>query len=371
MFSTPAWLFALTALLIPLALHLWSRRPRRVVRVGTVRHLGGLPEARARSARLADPLLLLLRLLILAAIVVGLAGPRLRGTGAGLPDHLVLVSPEFLGTAWLDSLGGTRVRLIAPGLPDVRLTRETRAAWAPALPLWEALAAADRMVARGGTIDVYARPRLSALGAVRPAMRVTVRWHLPAAAPRHQWIADLSRTPGDSIQALIGDGDATSISYQRIRTTTPNALPLPASAPPRATASRRLSLRASASPGEPLTPSQAARLSAATRAVSEALGQQVSITTEEARADTTITLPAPLIESEALADALLERWPWRPLASDSLDPREVSQAEAMPDAAAPASDPGPAPRTRELLLLAALLLLVERWLAGRPRRSPA
>jgi hypothetical protein len=133
----------------------------------------------------------------------------------------------------------------------------------------------------------------------------------------------------------------------------------------------KIALRASASPREPVTPSQAARLVAATRAVTEELGQRTTIVAESANADTTLTLPASLIASDALADSLLERWPWKPLTADSLDPREVSTAEASPRAALPGQDRGDSPKTRELLLLAALLLVVERWLASRTRRSVA
>jgi hypothetical protein len=371
MFSAPLWLLALAALVIPLALHLWSRRPRQVLRVGTLRHLGDLPQARARSARLSDPLLLLLRLLILATVIVGLAGPRLGGNGMGLPARLTLVSPELLGDPALDSLDGTTVHLIAAGLPERRLTKGMAPDSGAAIPLWDALKAADQLVAPGGVIDLYTRPRLASLGQSRPAIRAAVRWHAPAAGTRRQWVADLSRLPGDSIQAILGDGDATSITYQRIRTTALNALPVRPSTPPREPELRRLALRASASPGEPVTPSQATRLNAATRAATEELGQRTTFVAEPANADTTLTLPASLIASDALADSLLERWPWKPLAADSLDPREVSTAEATPRAALPGHDRGDSPKTRELLILAALLLFVERWLSSRTRRSPA
>lgn len=369
MFATPIWLAALAALAIPLLLHLWSRRPRQVVRVGTLRHLGDLPAARARSARLSDPLLLLLRLLILAAIVLGLAGPKLRGGSAGLPSRLVLVDPALLGDSSLDSLAGTTVHLLTPGIPVVRLTRGMPPDSSQALLTWDALASADQLVAVDGTIDVYARPRLASLGERRPAIRAAVRWHAPTPGTRRTWIADLSRLTGDSIQAIIGDGDATSIGYRRFRTTDLNALPLRASAPPREPTEQRLSLRVSASPREPATPSQATRLNAGIRAVSAELGQHTTFVAEPANADTTLSFPAGLVESDALADSLLARWPWRPAARDPHDPREVSLAEAVPQAALSRGEMAETPRTRELLLLAALLLIVERWLAGRSRKA--
>lgn len=358
MFATPLWLAALAALVIPLALHLWSRRPRLVIRVGTLRHLGEVPPARARSTRLSEPLLLLLRLLILAAIVLALAGPRIRGATLGRPARLLLLDPALHADPLLDSLNAARatVRLLAPGLPERRLPLNTADAAAPSLPIWEALRQADRLVTDGGTIEVYARPRLARLGPVRPALRSTVRWHAPAAAETRSWLVALTAIPGDSAEALLGTGNASGVEYTRLRARDPAAIPLAAGRAPAPATPRRLHV-----PGADTS----RRLAFAIRAVSEELGQRVSLA---APGDTTLDLPPHLLPAEALADSLLARWPWRPEVADTQDPRELSVAAALPQAAVMASVAPREIRTRELLLLAALLLLLERWLASRPRR---
>ncbi|MBK6422606.1 MAG: BatA domain-containing protein [Gemmatimonadetes bacterium] len=362
MFATPLWLAALAALAIPLALHLWSRRPRQVVKVGTLRHLDGLPAARARSARLSDPLLLLLRLFILAATVLGLAGPRLRGGTVGLPSRLVLVEARLAADPLLDSLNqaGATVRLLAPGLPEIQLPAKPRVV--AALGPWEALAEADRLVAPDGVIDLYAHPRLAALGAERPALRATVRWHAPAPTAERRWLADLSAIPGDSLQGIVGRGNAGGITYTRIRATDRAAFP-DESLTTTPLTPRRLAL-------DPPDSLAARRAGLAIRAVSEALGQVVTLATAT-DGDTALSLPTSQFGSDALADTLLARWPWRPAAADLRDPREVTVATALPRVAPPRADADLAPRTRELLLLVALLLLGERWLARRPRRSAA
>ena len=96
-------------------------------------------------------------------------------------------------------------------------------------------------------------------------------------------------------------------------------------------------------------------------------GQDASLAADSQRGDAVLSLPPRLLESDALADTLLDRWPWR--FSDPGDPREVSLAAARPRAASPVSREATEPHGRELLILAALLLLVERWLASRPRRG--
>lgn len=361
MFATPLWLAALAALIVPLALHLWSRRPRQVIRVGTLRHLGEVPPARARSTRLSEPLLLLLRLLILAAIVFALAGPRIRGATLGRPARLLLLDPALHADPLLDSLNAARatVRLISPGLPERRLPLAPADTAAEPLLFWDALRQADRLVADGGTLDLYARPRAARLGAVRPALRSMVRWHVPAAEATSRWLVSLTALPGDSAEALIGAGNAGGVEYTRLRARDPGVLPLAAGRTPAPVTPRRLHV-----PGA----DSSRRLALALQAVSEELGQRVTLA---ATGDTTLDLPPHLLPAEALADSLLVRWPWRAELNDPQDPREVSVVAALPQAAVAARVAPPEIRTRELLLLAALLLLLERWLAGRPRRRAA
>ncbi len=361
MFASPLWLAALAALGIPLALHLWSRRPRQVIRVGTLRHLGEVPPARARSTRLSEPLLLLLRLLILAAIVFALAGPRVPGATLGRPARLLLLDPALYADPLLDSLNASRatVRLISPGLPERRLPLAPGDTAAPPLPLWDALRQADRLVADGGTLEVYARPRLARLGAVRPSLRSSVRWHAPAPGATRRWLVSLTALNDDSSEALIGTGDASGVEYSRLRARDAGVLPLAAGRTPAPRVPRRLHV-----PGA----DSSRRLRLALQAVNDELGQRVTLA---AIADTTLDLPPHLLPAEALADSLLVRWPWRAELNDPQDPREVSVVAAQPQAAVAARVAPAEVRTRELLLLAALLLLLERWLAGRPRRRAA
>lgn len=361
MFATPLWLAALAALGIPLALHLWSRRPRQVIRVGTLRHLGEVPPARARSARLSEPLLLLLRLLILATIVLALAGPRIRGATLGRPARLLLVDPALHADPLLDSLNAARatIRLLAPGLPERRLPLDPAEATVPPLALWDALRQADLLVTDGGTLDVYARPRLARLGAVRPSLRSTVRWHSPDPAATRRWLVSLNALTGDSVEALIGAGNAAGIEYTRLRASDPAALPLVAGRTPAPRVARRLHV-----PGADTS----RRLGLAIRAVNEELGQAVTLA---AAGEATLDLPPHLLAADALADSVLARWPWRAELADTADPREVSIAAALPQAAGAARVAPLEIRTRELLFLAGLLLLAERWLARRPRRRGA
>jgi hypothetical protein len=397
-FSAPLWLYGLATLAIPLALHLWSRRPRHVIRVGSLRHLTDLAEARSWSARLTQPLLLALRLGILTSIVLALAGPRIPGRHlGGRVGQLVLIDPALLSDSGLirsdpllDSLTRSRatIRLLAPELPKVQLdgvrtefrvpgsalTRNTPGTRnAERGTIWDLLVSADHLVSRDGEMIVIARPRMSVLGGRRPALRSRVRWHAPVPAPAASWPAATWRTPGDSLLTLTGWGTAEGVSYRSVRSPVaradrecpecvePGSLAVLVSVPD-SVASRRLRL--------------------AVVAVATMLGQRVIpaitadaadlILTTSALSDSVLRLDRPVaslapavVGSPALADSVLAHWPWQPLGRDESDPREATLSQALP--AAGSADPEDSREARIPLLLAALVLLtLERWIATRP-----
>jgi hypothetical protein len=130
--TTPSALLALLGLLVPLAIHLWNRRPGQEVAVGSLRWLTAGANRRLRNLRLEQVLLLLLRASLLAVLAVAVAGPVWRQVLPGGRGQ-VLLSPELAGTSSLaamrpsiDSLRrrGYKLRWLSQGLPRV-----SAAAW--------------------------------------------------------------------------------------------------------------------------------------------------------------------------------------------------------------------------------------------------
>ncbi|HEU4700823.1 MAG TPA: BatA domain-containing protein, partial [Gemmatimonadales bacterium] len=210
-FVAPAWLAALAALAVPLALHLWARRPGRVVRVGSLRGLEAAP-ARARALRLTDPWLLLLRLLLLAALVLALAGPYRAGAGRGRPVTWALVDPALPGdptaraalAPLLDSLRrtGTPLRLLAPGLPALDATDTT--ATPAAADAWAVLREADAQLAPGSRIVVLAPDGFTRVSGERPRLRAAVEWRaLPGRAAGRSTDAAADRRDTLPLGALL------------------------------------------------------------------------------------------------------------------------------------------------------------------------
>lgn len=170
----PIWLAGLGALLVPIALHLWSRRGGRPIRVGSIRLLAGTPPATRRSWMVQEPWLLVLRCAVLATLAVALAGPFWMPRGAG-SNLQALVAPDVLDReALVDSLqqAGVSVSLLdsapAGGTPN----------------LWTALRHADRLAPRGTRFIVFAPDLLRYFRGERPMLSTRVEWHTrPAMAP--------------------------------------------------------------------------------------------------------------------------------------------------------------------------------------------
>jgi aerotolerance regulator-like protein len=165
-FLAPLWLAGLASLAVPLALHLWSRRTGRAVRVGSIRLLSGAPPPMARRPRLHDPWLLALRCALLAALVLALARPYWTTRRVTAPTWALVATDVVDRAGLLDSLERTG-RTVRPLDPS---------------DLWLSLAIADQAARPGTHFEVFAAPLLSGTRGTRPQLRSPVVWHPRAAA---------------------------------------------------------------------------------------------------------------------------------------------------------------------------------------------
>lgn len=411
MLSHPLWLSGLLALGIPLALHLWSQRPGRVIRVGSTRHLSELPPVHRFSLRLTERLLLALRLGVLAALVLALADPRLTMPATSAATPIVLVSREvaadsaaWLTDRWLDSLGrsGTALTLLAAGFPSLDRGHPSPDT-ADAVPLWDRVAEADRRLPSGRPFVVVASARLSTLGTARPRLSRPVVWHATAfEAPRWALAAAWSVAPGDSIALWLRKGDSLRTREHRITIGGAAGVQQTALGPAVEVrvegVARRVRLLAAdaestgvavaavrplavALPG--WSASEAHRLEVAARVVGEAVGLPVVRAAAPDSADLTLApstdavgrqrllVPAAWLPLPTLPDSLLQRWPLpTPLRARS-DPRVATLSQLRPGVRNGGTGATTAPRHLRvpLLWLALTLLAVERLLAARSRRS--
>ncbi|MBF9144125.1 BatA domain-containing protein [Hymenobacter properus] len=227
----PAALLALTGLLVPVAIHLWNRRPGREVAVGSLRWLTAGANRRLRNLKLEQLWLLLLRAALLAVLAVAVAGPvwqqpQLSSRG------VVLLSPEVQGLPALaalkptiDSLRrrGYGLRWLAAGFPRLSGSR-WRAAGQPgaadsaganlnATFTWARVQQAVA-VFPGQPLLVVTSARLRNLSGSHAPLPPGIRWQALPDTSSASWLA-AAHSFGDSLQLLVGHSREAGTTYRR------------------------------------------------------------------------------------------------------------------------------------------------------------
>ena len=376
-FAVPLALLGLVLLAVPLAIHLRPQRTRQVVRVGSVRHLAGASPPSRSGLRLTEPVLLALRLAVVALLVLLLAGPFLRRSSAAAGRKVALVAAPAA-----DSAAAALVRRIADSLVREGFSPQQLD---PRADVWQALRAANALLPPGSHIALVSTNRVRAAG-VRPALDPDVSIHLApgaqgtlvraasggvqrrvtiAAAPAREFDARLVAAAFRAIAA--GRGDSLELTTRSAADSTPHPaaaedewlvwLPDPASAPlPPARVRGNATL---------LTDGASERTPGAIRVRRDAGALTVTLAGRFA-ADS-----AELMLTGALPELLAGIWP-DPAARFARDTslHTVTASQLRPGrAAAPRSGGARAPIDAWLLAAAALLFLAERWMSHRGLRA--
>jgi len=204
---TPMGLWALLALAIPILIHLFNRSRGRLVRIGHIDLIRQARRLKVTEVKLAQWLLLLLRLGIftLAALVLaGLARPGLKSSESAT----AYVSPAWLRTvqpALINELLGRHERVFVlqadfPALDKDLLNeiRQTPLKTSTIRNVWPLLADRLSLEHHGGAVDAYVVDLLMQFGSSRSGLPTAVNWNLahPGSAP------ELQQLPGSAVIAF-------------------------------------------------------------------------------------------------------------------------------------------------------------------------
>ncbi len=106
-FANPTYLWALLGLIIPLAIHLWSKKEGKTIKIGSTKLLSQEDSKQSSSISLNELLLLVFRFLIIGLVVLILAEPQLKRETKNTPLTYI-VEPSLLNdhkiTSLIDSL---------------------------------------------------------------------------------------------------------------------------------------------------------------------------------------------------------------------------------------------------------------------------
>lgn len=192
-FGEPLWFLGALALAIPIALHLYGRRPGRTVKLGTLRDIPTTPVARAFAARIEDRWRLWLRCAVLSCVVLALARPSLP-----LRRHnraLVMAQAAAVATVAGQQLADSLERAGADHF-ELRTGEDA----------WSGLLRAARITR--GPLIVIGAGSVGELGGTRPMLHNEVHWHrVPLAG---------FPTPADTVRRAVVLGDASPSERHRL-----------------------------------------------------------------------------------------------------------------------------------------------------------
>ena len=121
-FTNPSLLWAALGILVPLAIHFWSKKNEETVKIGSIKLLKKSELARSSSIRPNELWLLLLRVLTILLLALFLAGPQLKSPVKPIPITY-LVEPSLLHSdqleSVLDTLPPDATYMLADGFPAI------------------------------------------------------------------------------------------------------------------------------------------------------------------------------------------------------------------------------------------------------------
>ncbi|WP_333819462.1 BatA domain-containing protein [Ohtaekwangia sp.] len=208
-FTNPIWLWALSGLAIPVAIHLLSRKEGKVMYVGSLRHLEESSTRQFRAIRLNEILLLILRCILITLIVLFLAGPTLSYTSSA-PTRWLVIEPGMHSTEitpLCDSLmaAGYEKHFLSAGFPVTEDTSstETKNYWS----LLEQLGKKNI-----SDIVVLSHTRQKDFTGERIPLPANIRW-ITTDEPQLSSVVFTQLYKSDSILIRKAESSATGTSY--------------------------------------------------------------------------------------------------------------------------------------------------------------
>ncbi|APQ16113.1 BatA domain-containing protein [Maribacter hydrothermalis] len=217
-FANPLYLWALLGLLVPIAIHLWSKKEAKTIKVGSVQLLSESKSKQSNSIQLNEWWLLLLRMGIISLLVVLMAKPQWHSKVSN-KSLTYIVEPELTQYAYFMSRFNAldesqEIRLLKKNLP-VRNEEEQITKTSAVQDYWALASEMDDL--NTDSIVVFTTGFASGLKGARPETKHDINWIVidSALSKEHPLLA---YKKDDGLQLYIGlsTPDATKITSKMI-----------------------------------------------------------------------------------------------------------------------------------------------------------
>ncbi|RNI23536.1 BatA domain-containing protein [Rufibacter latericius] len=229
-FLNPTWLWAAASVAVPIAIHLWNKKPARTVQVGSIRWLKPSESKKLSSLYLSDFWLLLLRCVLLVLLALVLAGPRWKHQVPTVAEKHAYLHPELFQAHYLpqisatvDSLAlkGWQIHRLQPGFPKLALNEETtlKTFQTDSLPpdttnAWAMLRVLNRSLPQNAQAWIFTTDLLRHHRGEYPAMRAGITW-IPVSAPQTNiWLQEAYAIPSGQLLLRFMKSDAQHVTLE-------------------------------------------------------------------------------------------------------------------------------------------------------------
>lgn len=202
-FLNPTYLWALLGLLVPIAIHLWSKKEGKTIKIGSIQLLSEARSKQNNNIKLNELLLLLIRTLIIALVVLIMAEPQIKKNLENT-ELTYLVEPSLLKnktiTRLLDTISTeASFRLLQKGFPELDIN-DTPNPNATTPNYWQLAQEMDKL--QTDSIIVFTNGLLKGLKGKRPEVSANIEWI----------VIDDGETLENAIKATKKDGTIEIIS---------------------------------------------------------------------------------------------------------------------------------------------------------------
>jgi hypothetical protein len=216
----PIYLWSLFLLIIPIAVHLFSKNNPRRIKIGSVKFLKQTESQTFRRITFHDAWLFALRALIFALLSFLITMPEIACKYRASEKGWILIEPTFSLEAQstefqktIDSLvkAGYDMRFLEPNFPTTSRTTQENAV----MDMWSLLAEADKINRDTLAFFVASSLRESSLQGKRPTLSRQVQW-LETSADETAWIERISQLSDDSLFIVIAISSANETRFEHL-----------------------------------------------------------------------------------------------------------------------------------------------------------
>ena len=214
-FLNPSFLWALLGLSVPVAIHLWSKKEGKTIKVGSLKFLQESDSQKSSSIKLNEFWLLLLRMLLITILVFILAEPGLYYKSENSPITY-LVEKSLLSSSKVksltDSLNNTaEVRFLETDFPEYQpeIVKDTLS---ESPNYWKL--AKEMETLKTDSVVVFTNAFVSGVKGKRPEISKNINWiNLNAGSSKTNLVGAFKR--GDEIERISVISDAEGFKFQK------------------------------------------------------------------------------------------------------------------------------------------------------------